>query len=582
MKDADASTGPNRSSDTNDWETSGPFGPDDRAEPASRRHRADPLRWSVTTWIALLVTANLAWRVVRFALDFPIWGDEAFVAWSVLSRGPGGFFGPIEYNQIAPAGFMLLEWLAVEIFGPSDASMRLVPWLAGLASMPLMALLALRVLPRHAALGATAIFAASYYPARHAAEIKPYALDLLLAILALLAAAPLLRSAAPGASVTSAAPGSACAPSPGRIAAWSIAAAAVVWLSYPIVFVLGGLLAAGWLRAARRRQWRVAGGLTIVGGVLVASFAAVVLLVAGPQSDTAGEALTGSEHWDFTFPPIAEPARLPRWFLEVHTGNMFAYPNGGNDHGSAATFLLFVLGGIALLRRAPWGVLALLAPFALMFVAAALQKYPYGGSARIAQHVAPAICLLAGMGISVVMRWLGTPARAARGLRLVAIAMLLLIVVGVVRDLRQPWKHRSDLEMERTITELAEAAAPGERWVVFGTLGERVPHAPDVMPWGGSAARLVVHVDRLARGPVAWGPDPSTIEPPASRPLLVMAYRDLEEAFPNGDWRRYVRALERRLGPASARTTIELSQEPEAFEVLKWDPVASGPTSIDG
>ena len=43
-------------------------------------------------------------------------------------------------------------------------------------------------------------------------------------------------------------------------------------------------------------------------------------------------------------------------------------------------------------------LLLLLTPFVLTFLAALAGKYPYGGSARIAQHLAPSLCLLAGTG----------------------------------------------------------------------------------------------------------------------------------------------------------------------------------------
>ena len=49
-------------------------------------------------------------------------------------------------------------------------------------------------------------------------------------------------------------------------------------------------------------------------------------------------------------------------------------------------------------------LLMLTAPFVLTLIAAALRLYPYGGSARVAQHLAPPICLLAGMGIASLLK----------------------------------------------------------------------------------------------------------------------------------------------------------------------------------
>src|SRR5207248_6647902 len=108
-------------------------------------------------------------------------------------------------------------------------------------------------------------------------------------------------------------------------------------------------------------------------------------------------------YWDAWFPP-ADLRRLPRWLLAVHAGNMLAYPAGGRDGGSALTLLLCLAGVAALAaRRRRQLLLLLLTPFVLTFAAAALGKYPYGGSARVAQHLAPSVCLLAGAGAAALL-----------------------------------------------------------------------------------------------------------------------------------------------------------------------------------
>src|SRR5439155_9489699 len=107
-------------------------------------------------------------------------------------------------------------------------------------------------------------------------------------------------------------------------------------------------------------------------------------------------------YWQGSFPP-AQPAALLTWLGQVHTGNLFAYPFGGHHGGSSVTCLLCLLGIGQLGRARRWELLAsALCPFALTLFAAALHRYPYGGSARVAQHLAPAICLLAGSGLAAI------------------------------------------------------------------------------------------------------------------------------------------------------------------------------------
>ena len=99
---------------------------------------------------------------------------------------------------------------------------------------------------------------------------------------------------------------------------------------------------------------------------------------------------------------------MPLWLLDMHTGTMMAYPVGDKHGGSVVTFLLVVAGDWRFIARTARAILAmLLAPFALGLVAAALGKYPYGGTARTMQYVAPSICLLMGLGMAEL--WLSFP-----------------------------------------------------------------------------------------------------------------------------------------------------------------------------
>ena len=74
------------------------------------------------------------------------------------------------------------------LFGPSELVLRLLPYLAGLASLALFWSLCRRVLPPLPAALALALLSVSYYPVRHAVEVKPYSLDLLVALSLLLPA----------------------------------------------------------------------------------------------------------------------------------------------------------------------------------------------------------------------------------------------------------------------------------------------------------------------------------------------------------------------------------------------------------
>ncbi len=134
------------------------------------------------TWVTFVLAAGLAWRIVRYAVVFPMWGDEAFVAVNFFFRGFGGMLETLDHQMVAPLGFLWTNLALSELLGRAEWALRLLPWAAGIAAFLLFWRLACRVLGRHAALVALALFAASYYPVRHAAEVKHYSLDLLISI----------------------------------------------------------------------------------------------------------------------------------------------------------------------------------------------------------------------------------------------------------------------------------------------------------------------------------------------------------------------------------------------------------------
>ena len=77
----------------------------------------------------------MAWRTARLLLQFPIWGDEAYVSLNFLDRGFWEMTQRLDYNQVAPIGFLWVEWLACHTMGPSELSLHLFPLLAGIAGL---------------------------------------------------------------------------------------------------------------------------------------------------------------------------------------------------------------------------------------------------------------------------------------------------------------------------------------------------------------------------------------------------------------------------------------------------------------
>ncbi|HVW01099.1 MAG TPA: glycosyltransferase family 39 protein [Planctomycetaceae bacterium] len=366
-------------------------------------------------------------RLSRFLACFPLWGDESYLAINFCDRDLEQLAGILDFGQVCPVGFLWIEGLLVRSLGYSEWTMRVFPCACAIASVLLFRHVAQRLLTGWPQVLAVALFAVSYYPIRHGAEVKPYAVDALMALGLLALAIEWLKT--------------------GHDRwLWSLALVGplAMTVSYPAVFVAGGvsvvLLPSLW-KDRRLAAWIP---FALYNLAFAGVFLVLVKLVADNQFSNSVDAAGVKDFWKGSFPPIARPWNLPVWFLQVHTGRMFGYPFGDNSGTSTPAFACFAMGAWALWRRHDRTALALcLAPFAFTFIAAAAERYPYGGNGRVAQHLAPAICLLGGLGAAAF----ASRARNARRASTAVAYGLAIFGCGLFAvDLIRPFKCKYDQE----------------------------------------------------------------------------------------------------------------------------------------
>ncbi|MBI1337883.1 MAG: hypothetical protein GC164_13105 [Phycisphaera sp.] len=487
-------------------------------------------------WVLAAVAVNALWRCVRYGVNFPLWGDEAFVAMSLLTHDVRSMFGALDHAQVVPVGFMLAELAVTKWLGLSEYVLRLIPFIAGLLSLVLYWRLAVKMLPRYGALLAVAVFAASYYPVRHAAEVKPYSVDMLAALVMTHIAWGLWRR-------------------PDRWGLWGLLApvlGASVWVSYPAAFVGGGLVVALGMRAMRVQR-RAAWTALACALVLGLSFIAMWKISGADQSQSA-KGVSQLPQWVRAFPGIEKPWGLPlRWFIDTHTGNFMAYPFGGKNFGSTGTFILVIVGILRMWRHRRGVLAVLLCPLPVMFVAAALHKYPYGDSARIGQHVAPAICLLAGVGLLVLLQYLlGKPRKVATAARVTVALLLILALAQMARDLSVPYKFSADVGARRVIGELARRASHDDLLVLYANAGTE---GSDLfLHYGsGSGVRNRFYVRRNAPCPVIDAVLPTNL-PAVAGGVWVISWQGGDAAPRTED---VLEAYVRTLVPTLGEPTVE-------------------------
>jgi hypothetical protein len=376
----------------------------------------------VRMYLRIFIVLGIAMRLLRFGLKHPLWSDEAFLTFNLISRDFVLLTRPLDYQQVCPLLFLWAEKAIGQAIGFSEWSLRLLPTIASIVSLFLFRHVAGRLLRGLALVIAVAFLAIAFTPIRHAGEIKPYATDFLVALGLIALAVEWLRT-------------------PDRTGfLWGMAALGplAIGLSYPAVFVVGSVGLVLVLPVWKSQSLRAIVPLAVFGVASVGTFCWLLQRVVASQSASVAHWM--SVYWAGAFPPRA-PWAFFVWLARTHTSQMFAYPGGGNFGASAITTGLVITAIAAYVRRGSKPVLALLLlPFALGFFAAALGRYPYGGSARTMQYVAPAILLMAGLGAAVLLSRL--PGPQWRGpISLLVLCTIFIVGIGMMAwDLAHPYK----------------------------------------------------------------------------------------------------------------------------------------------
>ena len=174
-----------------------------------------------------LAALGLALRGYHYFRGPSVWQDEAGVLVNVLSKSWGGLLGRLSLCQAAPPLFLWLEKGVALTLGDGAYTLRLPPFLASCAAMVLLAWAADRLLAPRAAAWAVLLFAVSEQLSWHACETKPYSFDVLTATV-LLALYTATRNQSVGR----------------RLLFFTLPAPVLIFLSYPAIFLYGGVLAA--------------------------------------------------------------------------------------------------------------------------------------------------------------------------------------------------------------------------------------------------------------------------------------------------------------------------------------------------
>lgn len=423
----------------------------------ARTHSGQPSS-SVPGWLWLLfgivLAGGVAVRLYHYIVNRSLFLDEASIALNILNRSWTGLFAPLDNFQGAPIGFLLVEKTLVQLFGPGERTLRLLPLCASLASLALYPFALARNLGVDGAsrvpLGtlsrnsfgivtlATALLAFANYSVYYAVEVKQYALDLFFAVLLLYSAAPILRGS----------------PAPAQVWRFGSAALVAVLFSHPSVFVIAGFAGAGAviaMRSADAEGWHPRAALPVILAVIPAALLFGILYLFTMRSLTSDGVLAG--FWDFAFMPLP-PWSDWGWFGST-AGSIASNPL---EMRAAFAWLLIPVGAGVWLAKRRTLALAVAIMLLATLCASALHAYPF--AARLLLFLLPFVYFAAADGVSFLAQ---LPRQAFVSLLLwVVLSAWLLYSVGdmTVRRAATPYAWRE--HFAPAMQYLQQEIAPGD------------------------------------------------------------------------------------------------------------------------
>jgi hypothetical protein len=337
--------------------------------------------WASEHVALLLVGLGVLLRLVVYARDHPFCFDEQSLWGNIAGVRILEFSSELSADQLAPVGFLIGERALVALLGAKSLIGRLIPLLSGICALVLFVPLARKVLPGRAALVSLALFALSDDLIFYSCELKPYSVDLAVAVgLALATLHAIGRPITAGIG-------------------WGMALTAIAspWFSFPAVFIVAGCGLALVLTSLRSGRLRDVAVWCAVGAAWAVSFAAAYrasLAILNPKTSMY-------IFWNFAFLPIWPlPMDVFRIYqtigilLEVFVNPLnMVHPLWV---GVLLPLLVFLIGTDSQARRSWPAWVVFVVPILLAMFASSIRRYPFHG--RLILELVPAFYLLIGVG----------------------------------------------------------------------------------------------------------------------------------------------------------------------------------------
>jgi len=331
--------------------------------------------------ILVIIVFGIILRASKYLPAWSMRGDELAITLNLINRSAVELATkPLDYEQAAPFGFLLLTKALMTIFGRSEYILRLSAFISGCVSLILMQSLLTKTGGKYGNLFALAAFAFGNYLIYYSAELKQYSIDVLLCLVLLLVFYRHLSKETTAKDFI-------------LLAVLGVLA---LCFSYTALFVIAGIGITLFVHYSKDQRQKLM-WITLTGALWAGTFLALYLLLLRYQSQDS-YLIT---FWDnlLSFMPMP-PWKDISWFPKALDGLFFVV--AGLSSSLVFVIPIYILGLWGFLKEKRWQwILVLTIPIGLNILVSGFQKYPFHG--RLILYLLPLVFIVLGKGVDLLI-----------------------------------------------------------------------------------------------------------------------------------------------------------------------------------
>jgi hypothetical protein len=272
----------------------------------------------------------------------------------------------------------MLEKIVFKIFGRSEYSLRLLPYLSGIISLFIFFDLAKKCIKPKAVMIGIGLFAISGSLIYYSSEVKQYSSDVVIALILYWITVYIQSKELNNRLVL----------------LYGVLGGISIWLSHPSVFVLASSAVTLTYFSVTKKEWGRIRGLSLAYSVWLISF--ICFYFVSLRRLSSNEFMLNV--WSSAFLPFPPMSMSDvKWYIDTFF-KVFNNPVKMHLHGIAA--LAFLVGSSSLFRERKDKFYLLISPIIFTLLASSLHKYPFSG--RLILFLVPSLLIFIAEGAAQI------------------------------------------------------------------------------------------------------------------------------------------------------------------------------------